>query len=116
MEKYKNQLQDTVIIPMNEFMTDYDDCGFTEKDIAKCESLILKYFAALEEIKVHSDKEIMENVKSLVLSLNKLNEKTNYCLIETEEREAICEIIQSSAIESGLSDSSDDITEQWREW
>ena len=38
---YKKQLQETVIVPMKEFMKEYDDCGFTQKHVAKCEALIL---------------------------------------------------------------------------
>ena len=115
-QKYKNQLQETVVIPMTEFMNECDDCDFTQKDIAKCEALILDYLAALEGITEPTDKEIMKYVKKLVLALNKLNEKTDYSLLETEEREAIWEIIQNSAVECGLSDPEDDITEEWREW
>ena len=35
---------------------------------------------------------------------------------ETGEREAIWQIIQSSAEECGLSDPPEDVTEEWREW
>lgn len=35
---------------------------------------------------------------------------------ETGEREAIWQIIQSSAEECGLSDLPEDVTEEWREW
>ena len=101
---------------MTEFMNDYEDCGFTQKDIAKCETLILEYLVALESIIEPTNKEIMKHVKKLVLALNKLNEKTDYCLLETEERESIWEIIQNSAVECGLTNPEDDITEEWREW
>ena len=101
---------------MTEFMNDCEDCGFTKKDIAKCETLILEYLVALENITKPTNKEIMKYVKKLVLALNKLNEKTDYCLLETEERESIWEIIQNSAVECGLTDPEDDITEEWREW
>ena len=113
---YKKQLQETVIASMTEFMNEYDDCGFEQKHVAKCEALILEYLSALEKITAPTNKEIMKHVKKLVLSLNKLNEKTDYCLLETEEREAIWEIIQTSAVECGLVDPEDDITEEWREW
>ncbi len=113
---YKIQLQETVVTPMTEFLKDCDDCDFTQKDIAKCESLIIEYLAALEGITEPGNKEIMKHVKKLVLGLNKLNEKTDYSLLETEEREAIWEIIQNSAVECGLTDPEDDITEEWREW
>ena len=59
---------------------------------------------------------LYRHVKKLVLALNKLNEKTDYCLLETEERESIWEIIQNSAVECGLVNPEDDITEEWREW
>ena len=116
IQNFKNQLQETVIVPMTEFMNDCEDCGFTQKDIAKCEALILEYLVALESITEPANKEIMKHVKKLVLALNKLNEKTDYCLLETEERESICAIIQNSAVECGLTNPEDDITEEWREW
>lgn len=116
IQNYKNQLQETVVAPMTEFMNDCEDCGFRKKDIEKCDALIIKYLLALEQIEKPTNKEILKHVKSLVLALNRLNEKTDYCLLETEEREAIWEIIQNSAVECGLIDPVDDITKEWREW
>lgn len=117
VKKYKESLKSGVINPMLEyFEEDGDCCGFTKKDIAKCEEIIEKYLAALDKIKKPDDKKIMKEVKAVVLALNKLNEKTDYSIIETMEREAIWEIIQASAVECGLSDPADDITEEWREW
>ena len=63
-----------------------------------------------------SDREIMSVVESVVITLNILNERTEYCLIETDARESICGIIQSGAIDCGLQDYDGDITEEWREW
>ena len=42
IQNYKKQLQETVIVPMTEFMNGCEDCGFNQKDIAKCETLILE--------------------------------------------------------------------------
>lgn len=116
LESYKTQLQSKVIIPFLEYVNKDEDCGYTKKDIKKCETLLLKYLTALNNIKNPSDIKIMKRVKSLVLALNKLNEKTDYCLIETEEREEIWEIIQNSAVACGLTNPEDDITGEWREW
>ncbi len=113
---YEEQLQKTVIAPMTRFLAEYDDCGFTQQHIAKCEALILDYLTSLEEIVTPTNEEIMNHVKTLVLALNDLNEESDYCLLETEEREAIWEIIQTGAVECGLLDPEDDITEEWREW
>lgn len=116
IKQYKESLKNEVITPMTEYVTEEPDCGFTKKDIAKCEDIILKYLAALELIKRPNDKKIMKEVKKVVIALNKLNKRTGYSIIETMEREAIWEIIQTSAVECGLSTPSDDITEEWREW
>ncbi|MBQ3489971.1 MAG: hypothetical protein IJA86_05225 [Clostridia bacterium] len=116
IKAYKKQLKETVIIPMMEFAGEVEDCGFSKKDIKKCEALILQYLSALEKLQNPQNEEIMAQVETLVLALNQLNEDTDYCMIETMEREAICEIIQTSAVECGLTDPADDITEEWREW
>lgn len=58
----------------------------------------------------------MEHVKKVVLALNKLNDKTDCCLIETDAREEIWQIIQDSAVECGVSPTIEDVTEEWREW
>ena len=116
IKAYKKQLKETVVIPMKEYIKEVEDCGFSKKDIKKCEALILQYLTALEKLQNPKNEEIMAQVETLVLALNQLNEDTDYCMLETEEREAIWEIIQTSAVECGLTDPADDITEEWREW
>lgn len=116
IKAYKKQLEEMVIIPMKEYAKEVEDCGFSKKDIKKCEALILQYLTALEKLRHPGNQEIMEQVEHLVLALNQLNEDTDYCMIETSEREAIWEIIQESAVDCGLTDPADDITEEWREW
>ena len=115
--KFKTMLTDNVISPMLQFMQEWeDDCEFTKKDIQKCEVILAQYLDSLASLSTPTDKEIMKCVKKAVLALNKLNEKTDYALLETEERENIWELIQFSAIDCGLQNPSDDITEEWREW
>jgi len=116
IKAYKEQLKETIIVPMKEYMKEVEDCGFSKKDIKKCEALILEYLTALDKLQNPENESIMEQVEKLVLALNQLNEDTDYCMIETVEREAIWEIIQTSAIACGLTDPADDITEEWREW
>lgn len=58
----------------------------------------------------------MKIVKKTVLALNALNEKCEYELIETEQREDIAEIIILAGYLKGFNDRDDDITEEWREW
>ncbi len=117
---YQKMVLETVIDPMLSYMElcaeDDVDCGYTEENVVQCKLLMLQYLKALSKLSSPTDEEIMEQVKELILALNDLDESTDYSLIETDEREALCEVIQQSAVECGLSDPSDDITEEWREW
>ena len=116
LNEYKEQTVQTVITPMRSFIEEWDDCDYTTEDIEACKSLIFAYLDEIFAMTEPTDEAIMEQVKILVLGLNALNEQVDYAMIETGEREAIWEIIQSSAIACGLKEYSDDITEQWREW
>ena len=116
IELYKKQIAETVTEPMLEFHADEDDFESWKKSIKKCEKLLLKYLDELDQMKEPTNAVILKHVKNVVLALNRLNEDTEYELIETEEREAIAEIIQNAAIVCGLQDPSDDITEEWRDW
>ena len=114
--EYKAKTTETVIEPMLELMEEWDDEDYTEEDVRECERLIHSYLDALGAMQNPTDEDIMQEVKVLVLALNDLNEATDYSLIETGEREAIWEIIQTGAIDCGLQEASDDITEEWRDW
>lgn len=116
INKYKKLVTETVVEPMLSFVEEWDDCEHTREDVEKCGELIVNYLEALADLENPADDAIMEQVKKLVLDLNDLNESVDFSLIETGEREAIWEIIQTSAIECGLREYSEDITEEWREW
>ena len=116
LEIYKAQVQENVIDLMLDMLGDGEDCDFSREDIDTCEALLTDYLTTLAGMESPTDEAIMACVKQVVFALNQLNEETDYALIETMEREAIWEIIQNSAIECGLTDPSDDITEEWREW
>ena len=113
---YKAKTAEIVVDPMIEFLEEWGGEGYTRNDVETCEALIHQYLTALDGMDTPTDAAIMEQVKILVLALNDLNEKTDYSLIETEAREAIWEVIQTSAVDCGLQDVPDDITEQWRDW
>jgi hypothetical protein len=50
-----------------------------------------------------------------ILDLNGLNEQGEFSLIETDQREALCQLILTAATRAGL-DTDEDVTEEWREW
>ena len=115
--KFKTMLSENILDLMLEFMEDCgEDASFTREDVEKCEKVLTHYLESLAAISCPTDEQIMDYVKEAVLALNDLNEATDYCMIETEERENIWELIQTSAVECGLKNYTDDITEEWREW
>ncbi len=119
MTKFSALLTETVIEPMLSYMEscaeDGEDCGYSEADAAHCGEILMNYLNALSELTSPSDADIMAEVEKVVLALNELSEECE-SLIETAEREAIWQIIQDSAVDTGLSDPADDVTEEWREW
>ena len=118
--KYKEKIITSVAEEMLSFMQsveeDGGDAGFTEDDVEECKEILFDYIEALAGLEDPTDDEILAEVESAVLAINELNENTGYMLIETMEREAICEIIQDAAVECGLEEEYDDVTEEWREW
>lgn len=114
--EYKEKTTKTVVNMMIEFIEEWGCEDYTREDVHKCEALIHRYLDALAAMESVTDDAIMEQVKVLVLALNDLNEATEYALIETEAREAIWEVIQTSAVKRGLQDVPDDVTGQWRDW
>jgi len=117
VEKYKKLIKETVISPLKEILKELKrDCGYTSFSVWICEVILTSYIKRLNKVTNPSDEEILKIVKKAVLSLNKLNDSTQGCLIDTEVREAIYEIIQNSAIDCGLKNYDEDITEEWRDW
>ena len=115
-EFYKKRVKENVVSELLDYMAEDEDCGYKKRDVKKCEHILFKYLASLGRLSAPSEQRIMEQVEKVVLALNKLNEKTDYCLIETDAREEIWQIIQDSAVDCGLSPSVEDVTEEWREW
>ena len=116
--KLRAMLANNVIGNMLSYMEFFDDdeCPFTKEDVAKCDRILSDYLDSLMSLTSPTDDAIMDCVQKTVLALNKLNEDTDYAMIETEERENIWELIQTSAVDCGLQNPTEDITEEWREW
>lgn len=91
-------------------------CGYDFFAVWECEVILTKYIRRLKKVQKTSDQEILKVVKWIVIALNRLNKKTKGFMIDTDIRESIYEIIQSSAIDCGFQNCNEDITEEWREW
>jgi len=88
--------------------------SYTMDDINSCETILNQYLADILTSK--NKKAGMKIVKKTILTLNKLNSKTQETLIETGEREQIAEIIILAASRKGYNSVDEDITEEWRQW
>lgn len=98
---------------INDYM-EIADVDYTAEDVKKCMDLINNH---LDKVALtNSENEGMELVETTVLDLNDLNEDCDYSLIETEQREFICEIIIQAGAIMGYNDENEDITEEWRDF
>lgn len=112
-----NKHLDSLIIELKKNIEDYmheNDPSYTQDDVNLCIATLFDY--VMKVFATGSKDEGMKIVKSTILKLNELNEKCDYSLIETNEREQIAEIIILAGSEMGYNSIDDDITEEWREW
>ena len=110
----KQRIQDVVVNPMLAMIHDFEWDLYNEQDVAACQAILEAYVESLAALDDPSDEAIMEQVEKVVIALNEWNEPNDF--IETEEREWLWEVIQKSAIDCGLQNVPDDVTEEWREW
>lgn len=108
-----NQLYDQILEGMLDFIDGDDDADYTSSDVEICGSLLSKFISSVPE-GISQDKAMVE-VKTLVLALNELNEQCDFSLIETDQREGICELIFQTLASAGV-EFDEDVTEEWREW
>jgi len=121
LQKFKYDKNELILHTMIEYMSleveheaDFD-CGYTQNEIDECGKILDDYIDSLIALNGNTEK-IMSCIKDVVLNLNELNKKAKYSLIETDQREVLVPFIEAIAIEAGLSQPSDDITYEWREW
>jgi len=119
MKQSDIQELETIKTRLIEGMTDYiadSDDSYTKADIKKCDKILQQFMARLGKLGDSApEPAILDCGKKAVLDLNALNESVDGCLIETDQREDLCENILLAARKDGLA-SDKDITEEWREW
>lgn len=91
-----------------------DDPDYTEEDVNTCISLLIDFHHVVQSKSANLDAALVY-VRDLVLALNELNLKCDECLIETDQREQICEFIFRVLDEANILFDGD-VTEEWREW
>ncbi|TWX71858.1 hypothetical protein ESZ36_01095 [Colwellia demingiae] len=93
---------------------DENETDYTAKDVTLCITSLLEFMSSMES-EVQTVESAKGHIEKVVLSLNSLNHQCGDCLIETEQREDICQFIQK-VISAANVEFAGDVTEEWREW
>jgi hypothetical protein len=108
-------LKKTAIDGMISYMKQ-GDVGYAQKHVNQCVKILDRYLDKLKQLRgPGTDEKILSEAKTAVLELNSLNEKCDGSLLETDQREQICELMIVAARHAGLT-LEGDFTEEWREW
>ena len=96
---------------------DESHADYSAEDVDKCATIIEKFIDDVLSPAVYGNsKKIMRVVQSVVVALNELNQACDHSLIEEDQRELICELINALAVHAGLKIEVHDVTDEWREW
>ncbi|PPJ44400.1 hypothetical protein C0075_26880, partial [Rhizobium sp. KAs_5_22] len=86
------------------------DAGYGEAEIDECERILERFLASLRNAvadgervpsRAALDRTARAAVEQTVRALNALNARCRYNLIETDQREGLCEMIRSALAEIG---------------
>lgn len=108
-----NALKESLLEGMRNYVADMDEPYYPLEKVDECGRIIDDFLAAMAH--ASGEPAIMAEVKRTVLALNKLNDECGGSLIETSQREDLCDLIERAANMAGLA-TDDDITERWRHW
>ncbi len=107
-------LKNRILEGMLDFIKGDEAADYTASDVAECGNDLSEFLNNLKTENINHDS-ALNHVKNLVLKLNALNDRCGGSLIETDQREDICELIDSSLTQAHVP-FEDDVTEEWREW
>jgi len=111
--KVKNLLK-TIQYDLLDFIEGEDEPDYTPEDVTACITSLLEFMSSIES-EAQTNDSAKQHIKTLVLSLNTLNESCDDCLIDTNQGEDICEFIQK-VVSAANVDLRSDVTEEWRMW
>lgn len=109
----KNLLK-TIQYDLLDFIEGEDDPDYTSEDVTACITSLLEFMSSIESEEQTVDS-ANQHIKTLVLSLNNLNESCDDCLIDTNQGEDICLFIEKVITAANVEFASD-VTKEWRTW
>lgn len=115
LKRIRTGLLNTMQGFMQPFENDGSNAPYCAADIGRCAAILDALVAKLDSAAGNAGC-IMSAVQDAVLKLNELSKEVER-LIETGQREDLCEFIELAAAAAGLEiEAGKDITEEWREW
>ena len=112
-------LKQDILDDMREYMEDVKsdggDPGYTAEDIDTCGVILSSFLSQVRSTAYGHHDTVLGIVGTTVRALNALAEARDG-MIETDQREQICELINKAAFAAGVGDGKEDLTEEWREW
>ena len=90
-------------------------CGYQLRHIDRCAAITRDYLKRLASPPMRNQERLLDEIRRVVQKLNRLNASCDGALIETDQREDLCQLILQAARKAGLK-SDADVTEAWREW
>lgn len=106
-------IRDSVFTGMLAFM-DEGDVSYARKHVELCARILDDHLIAVSAAR--TPESATECVRKTVIKLNELNDRVGGELIETDQRDQICELIISAGAILGFNGKDEDVTEEWREW
>ncbi len=122
---YQSKLEEYKIdLPFMTFWREAYDEGleqYTEENCLKAEEIITTLISQLVALGPDAEeKQKVEKFKAAVLALNDLNYEIDGCLIETDEREELCELFREIGEAVGIPrdkyGDGEGLASEWRKW
>lgn len=108
--KYGTTCDDEAGDPETQF-----DAGYEQADVDRCEAILEDFIATMQAHRRAKPEELLADVRATVEALNRLNSECNGSILETDQRESICVLIDNGLRFAGL-EPEGDVTEPWRNW
>jgi len=91
------------------------DAGYDQADVDRCEAILEDFISSMQAHRNATSEVLFAEVKATVEALNRLNDECDCSILETDQRESICKLIDNGLRFAGM-EPQGDVTEPWRQW
>ncbi|MCM8529177.1 MAG: hypothetical protein NE327_21825 [Lentisphaeraceae bacterium] len=108
------KLKSIITDSMYNYMEEYGGVSYSQVHVEECKTILDTFINSFSNNNLDIEESLLK-VEEVVLALNELNSRCDSELIETDQREDICKLIDL-VLESAGHKFDFDTTEVWREW